>query len=1023
MSKHSVIILGAGRPFRGKYPSSLIRTDSNHRVLDWIMEAFNGVLKKAEFHFVGGYCFDEVVKNYSNLFFSLNPNWKTSGSLGSLLVVPLVPDQTTYVCYSDVVFRKKIVRLLHKEDDDVVIVVDQAWRHRYESRSRQDLEAAEKVCIVSNEVRSIGTDIKVEEASGEFVGLMKLAPKAIKKIIYLQENGYEDLVEGNIPRLINILQKSGLNIRALEIEGDWAELNAPQDLARFVLGTKAETLKRLQPLVKHSVIDNQVSFTVGEWGTSRNKVLHMLKNRFGSNLLVIRSSALSEDNWMASQAGVYTSLLNIPGTDSTRIVKAIEEVIRSYDDDDPSHQVLIQSMLSNIEISGVVFTRTLNHSAPYYTINYDDTTSDTQTVTAGTGKNLITVVSHRNLDQFPKEIDSRLSHVIKGIKELEELIGYDSLDIEFAMTADGMVHIMQIRPLFINEGNYVLDSNIERTLQTAKKMFCQRQEPGPFVVGRRTFFGVMPDWNPAEIIGTKPRLLALTLYQYLFTDEIWAKQRAEYGYRDVRPHPLLITFGGHPFIDVRASFNSFIPASIPEPLAEQLVEHYLDLLEERPYLHDKIEFDIVFSCLSFDFEKQAQRLIQGGFKKKDIDILREALREITKSAMKRCTGDLNSIEILKKRFELLQEKNLDPLDKAYFLLEDCKQYGTLAFAHLARTGFIAVSLLNSLEEMKITLPEHKSSFLYSLRTVAGMLQRDGDEVANGTLKWGKFVSIYGHLRPGTYEITSTAYFEDPEYYLKPIVHKYQALSHSNQNKPVWDNKTKLLIASKLKEFRFADDVDEFENFLRRAIEGREYAKFVFSRNLSTALDSFIRFGKLHGISRDHLSHLSHNNLLDIRKGRPLGNIGNWLAAKAKEEKENHLVAQAIEMPALIMHEENLTAFDRPCSQPNYITKKKVVSKIIILSKDGSPVTNIIKNDLHGKIILIPNADPGFDWLFGHEIGGLVTMYGGANSHMSIRAAEFGVPAVIGAGESLYNQLVDAKIIELDCSSHLIKVVQ
>ena len=30
----------------------------------------------------------------------------------------------------------------------------------------------------------------------------------------------------------------------------------------------------------------------------------------------------------------------------------------------------------------------------------------------------------------------------------------------------------------------------------------------------------MPDWNPAEIIGIKPKPLALSLYQELITNEI-----------------------------------------------------------------------------------------------------------------------------------------------------------------------------------------------------------------------------------------------------------------------------------------------------------------------------------------------------------------------------------------------------------------------------------------------------------------------------------------------------------------------
>ena len=56
--------------------------------------------------------------------------------------------------------------------------------------------------------------------------------------------------------------------------------------------------------------------------------------------------------------------------------------------------------------------------------------------------------------------------------------------------------------------------------------------------------------------------------------------------------------------------------------------------------------------------------------------------------------------------------------------------------------------------------------------------------------------------------------------------------------------------------------------------------------------------------------------------------------------------------------------------------------------------------IDGCIVLIESADPGFDWIFSHAITGLVTKYGGANSHMAVRCAEFGLPAAIGCGERL-----------------------
>ena len=61
-------------------------------------------------------------------------------------------------------------------------------------------------------------------------------------------------------------------------------------------------------------------------------------------------------------------------------------------------------------------------------------------------------------------------------------------------------------------------------------------------------------------------------------------------------------------------------------------------------------------------------------------------------------------------------------------------------------------------------------------------------------------------------------------------------------------------------------------------------------------------------------------------------------------------------------------------------------------------------------MLIPSADPGYDWIFAQGIAGFVTMFGGVNSHMAIRAAELNVPAVIGAGEAYFRDGEDFLVV-------------
>src|SRR5262249_48788572 len=135
---------------------------------------------------------------------------------------------------------------------------------------------------------------------------------------------------------------------------------------------------------------------------------------------------------------------------------------------------------------------------------------------------------------------------------------------------------------------------------------------------------------PAEMLGVRPRPLALSLYRDLVTDSVWAHQRWDYGYRDLRGFPLMIDLLGIPYIDVRASFNSFVPSQASDSFAERLVNYYIDRLIADPSLHDKIEFEIVFSCYTFDLGHRLGILREHGFSSEESDNFLLALRDLTR---------------------------------------------------------------------------------------------------------------------------------------------------------------------------------------------------------------------------------------------------------------------------------------------------------------------------------------------------------------------------------------------------------
>ena len=106
-------------------------------------------------------------------------------------------------------------------------------------------------------------------------------------------------------------------------------------------------------------------------------------------------------------------------------------------------------------------------------------------------------------------------------------------------------------------------------------------------------------------------------------------------------------------------------------------------------------------------------------------------------------------------------------------------------------------------------------------------------------------------------------------------------------------------------------------------------------------------------------------------------------------------------------------FEWPETAPNFITQKQVTAPV---------VNREAREALAGAIVCIPNADPGFDWLFAYPLAGLITAWGGANSHMAIRAGELGLPAAIGVGEVLYRTLSSAQRVHLDCAGKRVEVL-
>jgi glutamine kinase len=763
-------------------------------------------------------------------------------------------------------------------------------------------------------------------------------------------------------------------------------------------GTKAETLTQLAGELRSGVVLPLDYFTVGEWQADEDAVLDRLcAHEWAGGALIVRSSSLDEDTETASNAGHFLSCGHVRGRDELRA--AIEQVIASFDGRSDADQVLVQPELDRVVASGVASSREPSGGGPYRVVTWSEG-AHTDAVTAGRDGTRTWYCLAREEAEPPAPCLAGVPALIDELEQLAEV----PFELEFGVAEHGPVVLFQARPLAMNS------RGVSKKAHRAAIADCRTQlrrlsRARPPALGPLSGFGVMPDWNPAEMIGVRPRPLALSLYRCLITDEIWAESRARYGYRDLRGVPLLVDFCGLPYVDARASFSSFVPAGLDDATAARLVAHYMTTLRARPHLHDKIESAIALTAYDFDTPARAQALVeQGVLSAAEASGLVGALRALTVRMM---AADGPFARDLETAAELAR-LHVDggpvpgfPLRRIASQLDQCRALGTLPFAGLARAAFTAVGIVNSLVRQEVFSDEEAAALIGGANDVTKDLRRDFS-----TLDRDGFLDRYGHLRPGTYDIRSARYDESFERYFDPAHREDAGVEHAGFAPSLHQLSA---IGRLIEQHELGCRPAALMDFVRRAIAARERSKLDFTRLVSQILVDVRQLGEQLGFDVDDMSYVPVTVLRRLDAG--LDDVHAALIKAIRRGRERWRVAETLCAPALLRDEADFGGFVTLEDEPNFVTHARVVA----------PPADVERGDeLDGRIAMIASADPGWDWIFTHRIVGLITAFGGANSHMSLRALELELPAAIGVGEDRFRRWLSARELELDAANRLVR---
>ena len=725
------------------------------------------------------------------------------------------------------------------------------------------------------------------------------------------------------------------------------------------------TLHSLQRL-GHARVPPGLGIGHAQWQAQRLELLELIAHRFGGVLLAVRSDRRDEDS-VGSNAGRYLTCLNVDGADRANMAAAIDGVFASYGPAHAGDEVFIQRQVTDVHRACVAFTHALPDGAPYYVLSIAQG-SRSDCVTRGDGDVDSWYLARDNVCAGALPHYARLC--LETLQEVECAFGSQPCEIEIAIDADQDVWLLQARALHVPtvDGRAIacLRRDAEKRLAA-----CSSHRP---------LLGMMPDWNPAELVGEHPRPLALDLFDRLITRRAWRIGRAALGYARVGEIGLLQVHAGRPYVDVRTSFRSLLPCGLDPTLGELLVDAACARLRSHPEMHDKIEFEVVFSTLSCDLDRR--------FAERYPSVLEDAGYSAFVSALRGPTSAVLDPAVTRRMLAgFKRDLLLKPPSPGYLRqwLAYVELRTAVRFATIARQAFAVEALLRSAVDSAGIDPSWMAALGHGVLVASG----DGSRVDQG------------HVRAGTFEIAAPTRRE------LSMDAPAAAGMHERRNARA----TSLAPGVSRRLERALRDIDmEIEPATllahhERLLRAREFGKFVLARAVSFTLDALSARAQAIGIGHDDAGWLGLRDLLDATAddAEPLHRrIGE---ARARHALEGHL-----RMPLLIS-DAALEVVHHAPGQANYVGCGRAHGAPFRVDAHTHP--DAVPAD---AIIAIASADPGFDWIFVRRPVALLTAFGGPNSHMAIRCADAGVPALFGIGPEAFQRVVAATriFIDFDC---------
>lgn len=243
------VIIGAGRGRRLKHlteeiPKTLVPI-VGRPMLESILEALEaGGFSRDDVIFICGYKAEVIKERYPRLTYVENRDWPNNNILLSLLCARPHLGEGFVSTYADIVYRPEAIEKVTESPHDITLVCDTDWRRRYVDRSEHPESDAEKMRLDDRDrVTLLSRTIASDEATGEFIGVMRLTAKGAAQFLeafdqaraaHADDDAFHEGRTFAKAYLIDLLAKmiaSGTALHAVRMHGGYMEIDTTQDAA------------------------------------------------------------------------------------------------------------------------------------------------------------------------------------------------------------------------------------------------------------------------------------------------------------------------------------------------------------------------------------------------------------------------------------------------------------------------------------------------------------------------------------------------------------------------------------------------------------------------------------------------------------------------------------------------------------------------------------------------------------------------------------------------------------------------